>query len=464
MVSFYIVLRYRFEIRYFGFTSRQNSQKRWYNESIPLLGGLAIFVSLFISDLLCTQEINIYLWAIVPLLFLGVINDQMDLSVPAKLAFQLVALAIWFMNISADQLLPNHFGLSISGTYFTSTLWLLAVINAFNMIDSMDGLASGVGILISIFLLVLPGQLAHPYLVLSLAGALCGFIYWNLRPAKIYLGATGAPLIGFVIGTELLTWMPPNFDEVQILVPLFLLAYPGIDLLLALLQRWKMDGKLFSGGMNQIYHRLGRAGMSIQKIWIILMIIVATLGSFAVLISSHKNPNQQFFIALLVVGLFSYLLYSSYQLESQRKDYFDDFLKLNICDHLNALDIVEVSAEDCMVVYSFSNFRDELLRMTDDEWQKWLFEAVQFIKMEHSLKSLIFMSSDGDLLVLDTKINGALKFHNFHQKFHDSMSAKSPTYLYWPLLLLKYMPIIEVGRLPGNIEVTVTEESSADVA
>jgi hypothetical protein len=68
------------------------------------------------------------------------------------------------------------------------------------------------------------------------------------------------------------------------------------------------------------------------------------------------------------------------------------------------------------------------------------------------------MSLDGDLLILDPKINGALRFHNFHQKFHDYMYSSINNNGYWPLMLLKYMPIIEVGRLPGNIEITITEE------
>lgn len=459
VISFFLVLQFRFAISYFGFNSRQDSRRRWYNGPIPLLGGLSVFASLVLSDLYYTQQISLYIWALVPLLVIGIVDDQRDLSYQVKFVFQFMAIAIWLWSTPVQHIFLTHLGIDTPWVYLLTVFWLLTIMNAFNMTDGMDGLASGVGILLCFFLLILPGQLKHPHLILLLAGALCGFIYWNLKPAKIYLGGTGAHLIGFVLATELLTWTPPVYDTMKIFVPLFLLAFQEIDILMAVVRRAKAGRNIFLGDMHHIYHRLSRAGFGIWSILMIIMSVVAILGFFTVLIAGHQKPDGQIWVSVSMTGLFLYLLHLVLQMEAYRKDYFDEYLKVLVLNQLDALDIIEVSSEDSMVVYSFSDFREELLRMSNEDWQKWLQQAIYFIKTEHSSQSLIFMSSDGDLLILDPKINGALKFHNFHQKFHDVLAAKSPINFYWPLLLLKYMPIVEVGRLPGNIEVTITEEA-----
>jgi hypothetical protein len=242
------------------------------------------------------------------------------------------------------------------------------------------------------------------------------------------------------------------------------MAVPEVDILLAIVRRLRAGRSIFIGDGEHIYHRILRSGFTVNRVLLIIIGAAGSLGIFGILIAAQGNTKLLVVFSIIIPAIFSYMLYLFFQMEASRRDYFDQYLKNLFKEHLNPIDLVEVSSEDCLIVYSFSDFSEELLRLNDSQLERWLVEGVQFIKANHSDKSKIFMSSDGDLLVLDPKINGALRFHNFHQKFHDYMIASAHHKDFWPLMLLKYMPIVEVGRLPGSIEITITEETSTKVA
>jgi UDP-GlcNAc:undecaprenyl-phosphate GlcNAc-1-phosphate transferase len=444
--------------------SRQDYRRRWYKGPTPLLGGLAIFAALIFTDLFFSGNINPLFFAILPLIFVGIIDDQREISYQLKLVFQVMSVASWIYITPVEDVFIYHLGLSPFWTYLFSAFWILSIINSINMIDGMDGLASGFGIVVCTVMLMLQGDLQNPRLILALAGGLCGFIYWNLKPAQIYLGGAGAHLIGFVLSTQLLTWVPLNKDFFDILIPLFIMAFPEVDILLTVVRRVRGCRSLFLGDGQYIYQKVLRAGFTVSKAWLLIMSVVGLLGLFATRIEMQTERALVVGLSVFMVVVFSYMLYLIFQMEEQRKDYFDQYLQNLFKEHLKPIDLVEVSAEDCLIVYSFSDLREELLRLKNSQLERWLVDSVQFIKTHHSEDSRIFMSSDGDLLVLDPKINGALKFHSFHQRFHDYMFASANHNEFWPLLLLKYMPIIEVGRLPGNIEISITELESGKVA
>lgn len=450
----------RFAIAFYGFLSRQDYRRRWYNGPTPLLGGLTIFASLIVCNLFFNYEVNPLYFSLLPLVFIGILDDQREISYKLKFLFQFVSIGIWVYLTPYETIFLYKLGFTPLLSYLLSCLWLLTIINAVKMLDGMDGLVSGFGIIVSAFMLMLHGDLQNPQLILTLAGALCGFIFWNLKPAQIYLGGVGAYLISFILGTQLLTWTPANSNLTQILVPLFNMALPEVNILLAVFRGLSSGRSVFLKDGQYIYHRVLRSGFSVTRAWLLLMTAVVMLAQFAVLIEVQNNLVILGGFSLFMSVLFSYLLVLIYQIEGSRKDYFDQYLQNLFKEHLKPLDLVEVSAEDCLIVYSFSDFRDELLRLKNAQLERWLIDSVQFIKTQHSRDSQIFMSLDGDLLILDPKINGALRFHNFHQKFHDYMVTSANHNEYWPLLLLKYMPIIEVGRLPGNIEVTISEVES----
>jgi UDP-GlcNAc:undecaprenyl-phosphate GlcNAc-1-phosphate transferase len=147
-----------------------------------------------------------------PLIFVGIIDDQRDISYKFKFAFQFISIGFWIYLTPVETLFLYQIGFSPTLTYLLSGFWILSIINAVNMIDGMDGLAAVFGIAVCIMLFSLSGDLQNPHLILSLAGSLCGFIYWNLMPARIYLGGSGSYLIGFILSTQLLTWIPIKLD------------------------------------------------------------------------------------------------------------------------------------------------------------------------------------------------------------------------------------------------------------
>jgi UDP-GlcNAc:undecaprenyl-phosphate GlcNAc-1-phosphate transferase len=458
-ITFILVYRMRYYISFYGFVSRQDYRRRWYKEPTPLLGGLSILASLIFTELIFTNQINSLFIMIFPLILVGVIEDQREVTYKLKILFQIISISLWLYLTPVETIFLSQLGFSVMTTYFLAGVWVFIIINSINLIDGMDGLACGFGIIISIFMLNLDGNILNPQLLFSLIGSLCGFIYWNLKPAQIYLGRAGSHLIGFILSTQILTWHPINAHLINILVPFFLMTFPLMNILMAVWRKYRDFRTLSFGEGYHIYHLIIRSGFSVIKTWIFIMTAVAILAYYALLIALQSNTVLLGLFSVSIVILFSYMVFLVFQMEKTRSDYFDQLVQNLFKEHLKPIDLVEVTSEDCLIVYSFSDFKSELLRLPNGQLERWLVDAVQFIKTHHSEHAKIFMSLDGDLLILDPKINVALRFHNFHQKFHDYIFASANHNEYWPLLLLKYMPVIEVGRLPGNIEIEISEES-----
>jgi UDP-GlcNAc:undecaprenyl-phosphate GlcNAc-1-phosphate transferase len=193
-----------------------------------------------------------------------------------------------------------------------SVIWIVAMINSFNMLDNMDGLSSGVALLASIFLaavlLISPeGEGGTPQifvagLLLVLAGSLCGFLVHNRPPASIFMGDAGSYLIGFVIAgaTLLATYTGYHSQSPHgILAPIFVMAVPMYDMLTVIWIRLKRGKSPFEGDQNHLSHRLVDLGFTKVQAVLAIYLLTSTCG-LAALILHRVDRFGAIILSLLV--------------------------------------------------------------------------------------------------------------------------------------------------------------------
>lgn len=176
----------------------------------PTMGGVVIFLAMAITCSLWFTFSNdlftiTFFFSLVVLLILGILDDLHNISATNKLVIQLaIASLITFSGVRITSLngLLGIYELPIVAQYGLTVLAITGVTNAFNLIDGIDGLAGGIGFLSLIMLgnfLTASGQPNFGLLAFALAGALVGFLYYNMNPARIFMGDTGSLVLGFVI-------------------------------------------------------------------------------------------------------------------------------------------------------------------------------------------------------------------------------------------------------------------------
>lgn len=244
----------------------------------PNLGGVGIFISIILTICLTIPFTSIpyinYLIASTIILFaLGLKDDLVGLSPMVKFSAQIVAAIIvsYFAHIRLTSMY-GFFGIeeiSVPLSLLVSTLVILLVVNAFNLIDGIDCLAGSVGLIVSIsFALAFfrMQELGLMYLSICIAGSLSGFLYFNWSPAKIFMGDTGSLMLGFLIAVLAIRFVECNkFDPIHNPFPVFrsapalvcgLLIIPVFDTLRVFTLRVARGVSPFNADRNHIHHRL----------------------------------------------------------------------------------------------------------------------------------------------------------------------------------------------------------------
>ena len=259
---------------------------------VPYLGGLAISLPISIASLtLLILDIDsgvkneIYLGLILPSVIIagvGLLDDIYELSPKVRFISQsivgLITSLLLFLNGTGIEILDN----SLLNGLLTS-LWVVGIINAVNFIDNMDGLATGIAIIASFAFFIISfnnGQYLVAALSVALAGSCTGFIFWNKKPASIYLGDAGALYIGFLlaaISIRIDINQLPLID--RIFIPILILIIPFIDTTQVVISRIYRGKSPFQGGRDHISHLLLDKGLSEKK-------VVITIWSFAIIFAA----------------------------------------------------------------------------------------------------------------------------------------------------------------------------------
>jgi UDP-GlcNAc:undecaprenyl-phosphate GlcNAc-1-phosphate transferase len=222
---------------------------------------------------------------------LGLIDDRRDLPFKMRLAVQVAvaATAVFVLGIRVTLFLPPAWQWAAG---LASVLWIVAITNAFNFMDNMDGLAAGVGGIVCVALsgaCSQLGQLFVPGALLVVAGALAGFLIFNFPPAKIYMGNGGSGVVGYLIGclSMLGTYYSPAASAqpatYAVLIPLIVLAVPLYDVATVIVLRLREGRSPFVGDRRHLSHRLAARGLSVRNavltIYLITFITAVTATS-----------------------------------------------------------------------------------------------------------------------------------------------------------------------------------------
>ena len=297
-----------------GAMDNPGEARRIHQHPIPRMGGMAIFFGFLVSVVLfveVTKPVQGILIGAVIIVATGVVDDIVSIKYWLKLLAEILAAAIAVLHGVTIQVLmnPNVFSaeesivigiLSIPVTI----LWIVGVTNAVNLIDGLDGLACGVSVISSVTMLVVALMVAEPNVALILAclmGACVGFIPYNLNPAKIFMGDTGALLLGYILATVSIMGMFKFYAVVTFLAPILALALPIFDTLFAIIRRLLRGENPMKPDRGHLHHRLLDHGLSQKQAVAVLYALSAMLGLTAVVICS--TGRLRLLLLLIELGI-----------------------------------------------------------------------------------------------------------------------------------------------------------------
>lgn len=288
----------------FGILDRPRGALKTHSEPVPYLGGLAVF-SAFLVTLGVTFEFDHAVLGILLagtlMLLVGLIDDLGVLSPGVKLASQLIAVVVLLKAGVYIKLvfLPPVVALAVSA------VWLLAVTNAFNIIDIMDGLAAGVAAIAALFFAVV--AIVHDESMVAvmsaaLAGSLAGFLRYNSAPAQIYLGDSGSLFIGLTLAALAMNGGYTRSNLVGTLTPVIFLGVPLFDLALVSVLRLERGLSPLRGSPDHFALRLKRAGLGVRGAVGLSYAAATVLGAAGLAIMTADSDRQA---SLILLSLFA---------------------------------------------------------------------------------------------------------------------------------------------------------------
>jgi UDP-GlcNAc:undecaprenyl-phosphate GlcNAc-1-phosphate transferase len=265
--------------------------RRLNRRPIPRLGGLGLFLGIFVPALaflhLGRETRGLLLGAAVAVT-VGAIDDFRGLRWFEKLAGQLVAAAIpTGFGVWVDRFTFPFLGVhSLAGWIGVplTVAWIVAIMNMVNFLDGLDGLASGVGAIAGATFAVIALSLAKPDAAILSAivfGACVGFLRHNFYPARIFMGDSGALLLGFVLAAVSVQGLLKTAATVALLFPLLVLAVPIVDTTFVVARRLKHGESPFEGDQAHLHHRFLRRGFSEARATVMIWSWCASLAAAA---------------------------------------------------------------------------------------------------------------------------------------------------------------------------------------
>lgn len=270
----------------------------------PRWGGLAIFVAFALTPFVASAasekaseffspksgDFLGFLGACAFIFAIGLLDDWKVLSWRPKLLAQVAAAsAVYSVGYKIDVVgLPWGPELSLGLLAPVATvLWVVFFTNAINLVDGRDGVAPGVAILAAVTLAQVAANAEHPtvaLLLIAMAGAGLGLLPFNLPPASVYLGDSGAYLLGFILGSLSIRAATGVTDVVFVAVPLVALGFPILDTLLAVVRRLMDHRHPLLGDEDHIHHRLELAGFGPRGLLMVVYTVSALFAAGAILL------------------------------------------------------------------------------------------------------------------------------------------------------------------------------------
>jgi UDP-GlcNAc:undecaprenyl-phosphate GlcNAc-1-phosphate transferase len=292
------------------FLDTPQGQLKKHTAPIPYMGGLAIYFSFLLGILSAlilsppseAPRVLAMLAGGTVVAILGLTDDLFSLSPALKFLFQILAASLLILFGVQLEFLPGHPWLAKLLTIF----WVVAVTNAVNLIDIMDGLAGGVSVIACMgfaFVPFLEAQSYVPMTAAALGGSVLGFLPYNYQPARIYMGDSGALFLGFILAGIAMGHGYTQVNVVALCAPLFILGIPLYDTALVMFLRFLKGRSMFRGSNDHLALRLRALGMTVKQIvWFLWgLSLLLALGAWLLVRFSEKR-------ALFFMGSFFFVL------------------------------------------------------------------------------------------------------------------------------------------------------------
>jgi UDP-GlcNAc:undecaprenyl-phosphate/decaprenyl-phosphate GlcNAc-1-phosphate transferase len=298
--------------------------RRLHTKAIPRLGGVAIYLSCVIAlstlpfvDNLLTQSLRAraaeILVALIPttlVLMLGVVDDLRGTNATVKFTvLGLIASLFYFLGGHIDTLtIPfvGSMGLPPFLSFVLTVLWLVGIANAFNLIDGLDGLASGAALFSSLVILIVSISQGQPLMIvvaLVLCGALAGFLRYNFNPASIFLGDSGALFIGFTLAALSVLNAQKATTTVAVVIPILAFGFPMVDTAMTMGRRLISRRPIFQGDNEHIHHMLLARGWSQRRVALALYGVCAVFGLFAMIFTTTNSKTTGLLMFVVSVAV-----------------------------------------------------------------------------------------------------------------------------------------------------------------
>lgn len=250
-----------------GVVARPTDERHMHRATMPLLGGLAMYVGLMVPTLALVKMSGASKAILVGgtiITLVGLVDDLVEIRPLLKFLGQLAAIGVMlYFNVRIA-----HFTLPLTDETFTfhvavsvalTVLWMGVIINMVNFIDGLDGLAAGVCAISAITFSVIALSLNRAPMGVEaaiLAGAAFAFLRFNFYPASIFMGDTGSMLLGYALGVISVQGVLKGAATVALIFPLLVLGVPFVDFFRIVFHRWREGVPFYRGGKDHVHHHL----------------------------------------------------------------------------------------------------------------------------------------------------------------------------------------------------------------
>jgi len=300
-----------------------SAEHKNHDKSMPLVGGIVLIDTLIVMMLVTGMWRQPGIWAIsvsgLVIGLFGLVDDLIHLNATKKLIGQIVASVILIgLGVQVNFFDSPEFLFQIGSPYdkwlniLFTILWIITVTNAFNFIDSMDGLAvglSGVSAGFILMMALLTGQTDLIFLTTVILGVCIVLYIYNSHPASLFLGDSGAQLFGFLLAASAIYYNPKVGTQASSwFVPVLLFAVPLFDMVLVIFSRLRRGKKIHKASKDHTYHRLEQRGIPIHHA-VLLMHSVSLILSMVGFLCLNLPPvfANSIFGLVILLGVATYL-------------------------------------------------------------------------------------------------------------------------------------------------------------
>jgi UDP-GlcNAc:undecaprenyl-phosphate GlcNAc-1-phosphate transferase len=288
-----------------GWLDRPDLERKFHRVPVPRVGGVpvvfacagsfGVLLLMHVPGAPYIEQSLPVIWNLMPALILifvtGLSDDLIGLKPIQKLGGQVLAAALACMG-------GLHFhifaGLGLGSAWDTALtlVWLVACANAFNLIDGVDGLAAGLGLIATLTMLLaalLGGDVGVGLIAASLAGSMLGFLFFNFNPASIFLGDSGSLWIGFILGCLSVMLSQHSVTFSGMIAPALALSIPLLDTTLSFARRFVSGRPIFTGDHSHVHHRLIDRGFTPRRVCLSLYAASVLSSGFSLVLSVSSD-------------------------------------------------------------------------------------------------------------------------------------------------------------------------------